>query len=111
MKSMATESINADNIAGPQSNFEEMDSAATERIQQDWLNDFQIQCKRNLARSVETRMRYGFCYVYKPILDDAPWRSFASTADYRKWCQDNLPVYLGYGAPDILQARILDEGQ
>ncbi len=75
----------------------------------DWLKEFREQCARNLARSVEDRMRYGFCYVYKPVLDDAAWRSFASTAEYRQWCEDTLPVYLGYGAPDALQRRILDE--
>ena len=44
----------------------------------DWRAGFQDQCRRSLARSVEDRMRYGFCYVYKPVLDDAPWRSFDS---------------------------------
>jgi len=73
------------------------------------LREFREQCERNLARSVEERMRYGFCYVYKPVLDDAEWRSFASTTEYRLWCQANLPAYLGYGPPDALQAEILDE--
>ncbi|MBC8029175.1 MAG: hypothetical protein H7Z16_03610 [Pyrinomonadaceae bacterium] len=53
-------------------------------------------------------MRYGFCYVYKPVMDDAPWRSFESTAAYRKWCRENLPEYLGYGEPDSLQKKILN---
>lgn len=79
--------------------------------ERDWLKDFRAQCERNLARSVEERMRYGFCRVYKPVLDDVKWRSFGTTAEYRRWCQDNLPIYLGYGEPDDLQARILDEGK
>jgi hypothetical protein len=74
----------------------------------DDLEDFRQQCERNLQRSVQHRMRYGFCYVYKPVLDDAPWRSFDSTAAYRKWCRENLPEYLGYGEPDALQKEILD---
>src|SRR5882762_3382599 len=65
--------------------------------QRDWLTDFKDQCRRNLERTVEERMLYGFCYVYKPILDDVSWRSFNSTAEYRQWCRENLPVYLGYG--------------
>lgn len=73
----------------------------------DDLNDFRQQCERNLQRSVAERMRYGFCYVYKPVMDDVPWRSFDSTAAYRKWCRENLPEYLGYGEPDELQQRIL----
>ncbi len=77
-------------------------------MNRDWLEDFRRQCERNLQRSVQERMRYGFCYVYKPVLDDARWRSFDSTAEYRKWCQDHLPKYLGYGKPDDLQKQILD---
>jgi hypothetical protein len=77
-------------------------------MKDDDLEDFRQQCERNLRRSVEDRMRYGFCYVYKPVLDDAPWRSFDSTAAYRKWCRENLPEYLGYGEPDALQREILN---
>lgn len=75
----------------------------------DWRAGFQDQCRRSLARSVEDRMRYGFCYVYKPVLDDAPWRSFDSMAEYRKWCRENLPEYLGYGEPTADQLKVLDE--
>jgi hypothetical protein len=45
-------------------------------MRDDRLEEFREQCKRNLRRSVEDRMRYGFNYVYKPVLDDADWRSF-----------------------------------
>jgi hypothetical protein len=71
-------------------------------MKDDDLKDFRLQCERNLQRTVEERMRYGFCYVYKPVMDDATWRSFDSTAAYRKWCRENLPEYLGYGEPDEL---------
>ena len=77
-------------------------------MKDDNLEDFRRQCERNLQRSVEERMRYGFCYVYKPVLDDEPWRSFDSTAAYRKWCRDNLPKYLGYGEPDSPPEEIID---
>lgn len=77
-------------------------------MKNDDLDDFRQQCERSLQRSVEDRMRYGFCYVYKPVLDDAEWRSFDSTAEYRKWCHENLPKYLGYGELDALQKKILD---
>ena len=75
----------------------------------DWLEDFKEQCRRSLSRTVAERMRYGFCCVYKPVLDDAPWRSFNSTSEYRQWCRDNLPEYLGYGAPTAEQLQVLDE--
>ena len=77
-------------------------------MKDDGLDDFRQQCERNLKRSVAERMHYGFCYVYKPVMDDAPWRSFESTAAYRQWCRENLPEYLGYGEPDPLQKKILD---
>ena len=57
---------------------------------------FREQCRRSMARSIEDRIRYGFYWTYKPVLDDAPWRSFNSMAEYRDWCEANLPEYLGY---------------
>jgi hypothetical protein len=41
------------------------------------------QCERQLKRDVMTRIKYGFCHVHKPVLDDAPFRSFATMAEYR----------------------------
>lgn len=41
-------------------------------MKNDGLDDFRQQCERSLQRSVEERMHYGFCYVYKPVMDDAP---------------------------------------
>jgi len=54
------------------------------------------QCRRQLERDVPTRIKYGFCHVHKPVLDDAGFRAFATMAEYRRWCEDNLPEYLGY---------------
>ena len=42
-------------------------------------------------------MKYAFIKTYKPVLDDAPFRSFDTMADYRAWCEANLPEWLGYG--------------
>jgi hypothetical protein len=78
-------------------------------LERDGLEDFRQQCRRNLERSVEERMRYGFNYVYKPVLDDADWRSFDTMEEYRRWCRENLPAYLGYGELTELQRRVLDE--
>ena len=75
----------------------------------DDLEDFRKQCQRNLQRSVAERMRYGFNYVYKPVLDDATWRSFDSMEEYRRWCQENLPSYLGYGRSKAVQSQVRDE--
>ena len=49
-----------------------------------------------MQRSLEDRLRFGFYRSYKPVLDDAPYRSFETMAEYRKWCDENLPRYLGY---------------
>ncbi len=54
------------------------------------------QCREQLQRPTELRMRYGWCYTYKPVLDDASCRVFNSMAEYRQWCKENLPAYLGY---------------
>lgn len=54
------------------------------------------QCRRGLDRDVMTRIKYGFCHVYKPVLDDAPFRAFPTMEEYRNWCDQNLPAYLGY---------------
>ncbi len=54
------------------------------------------QCRRQMQRPLANRIRYGFCRTYKPVLDDAPYRSFSSTAEYRQWCDENLPEWLGF---------------
>ena len=61
--------------------------------QADWLAEFQAAARRPLR----TRFRYAFIRTYKPVLDDAGFRSFDTTAAYRAWCEANLPVWLGYG--------------
>jgi hypothetical protein len=62
-------------------------------IPPDWLAEFEASARRPL----ETRFRYAFIHTYKPVLDDAPFRAFETTADYRQWCEENLPEWLGYG--------------
>lgn len=63
------------------------------QIPAEWLAEFEAAERRPLA----TRFRYAFIKTYKPVMDDAPYRSFETTADYRKWCEENLPDWLGYG--------------
>lgn len=57
---------------------------------------FREQCRRQLARPLTARMKYGFCRVHRPVLDIPGIRSFASTKEYRDWCAANLPAYLGF---------------
>ena len=42
-------------------------------------------------------LRYAFIHTYKPVLDDAPYRSFDTMEEYRAWCARQLPGWLGYG--------------
>jgi hypothetical protein len=62
-------------------------------IPADWLAEFDAAARRPLA----TRFRYAFIRTYKPVLDDATFRAFNSTEEYRQWCEQNLPDWLGYG--------------
>jgi hypothetical protein len=68
-------------------------AGSEEGIEADWLTEFEAAARRPL----ETRFRYAFIHTYKPVLDDAPFRAFDTTADYRRWCEENLPNWLGYG--------------
>jgi hypothetical protein len=63
------------------------------------LEEFREQCRRQMKRPLALRIKYGFYRIPKPVLDDAPWRSFSSMAEYRAWCEANLPDYLGYRRP------------
>ncbi len=60
---------------------------------QAWIADFEAAARRPLR----TRFEYSFIRTYKPVLDDAPFRAFDTTADYRRWCEEHLPDWLGYG--------------
>jgi hypothetical protein len=62
-------------------------------IRADWLADFEAAA----CRPLETRFRYAFIHTYKPVLDDASYRAFGSMEEYRRWCEANLPDWLGYG--------------
>jgi hypothetical protein len=62
-------------------------------IPKEWLEEFEAAARRPL----DQRINYGFVKTYKPVLDDADYRSFESTAEYRRWCEENLPSWLGYG--------------
>jgi hypothetical protein len=47
-------------------------------------------------RPIEQHIRNSFIRTYKPVLDDARYRSFATMEEYRRWCKLNLPGWLGY---------------
>ncbi|MEX2215356.1 MAG: hypothetical protein WD768_14585 [Phycisphaeraceae bacterium] len=61
-------------------------------IPKEWLEEFEAAAKRPL----EQRMKYAFIKTYKPVMDDADYRSFETMEEYRQWCEANLPRWLGY---------------
>ena len=67
--------------------------ATAEDPDPDWLAEFEAAARRPLA----LRWRYAFIHTCKPILDDAGYRSFDTMEEYRRWCEDHLPEWLGYG--------------
>ena len=69
------------------------DRASEETIPREWLEEFEAAARRPL----DVRMRYAFIRTYKPVLDDAPYRAFDTMEEYRCWCEENLPSWLGYG--------------
>ncbi len=69
------------------------DPHAADETPQEWIEEFEAAARRPL----EIRMRYAFIRTYKPVLDDAPYRAFETMEEYRRWCEENLPEWLGYG--------------
>jgi hypothetical protein len=70
-------------------NMSPVDSA----IPADWLAEFEAAARRPLSE----RIRYAFEKTYRPVLDDAKYRSFESMEEYRAWCEKELPPWLGFG--------------
>lgn len=65
----------------------------TEAERRAWVEEFEAAARRPLSQ----RLRYAFVKTYKPVMDDVPYRSFDTMADYRRWCESELPSWLGYG--------------
>jgi len=61
-------------------------------IPREWREEFEAAARRPLA----LRWKYSFIKTYKPVLDDAEYRTFDTMEDYRRWCEQNLPRWLGY---------------
>lgn len=80
-------------------NEDQSDNAAPSQVSpatgipREWLEEFEAAARRPLRQ----RFRYAFIKTYKPVMDDATFRAFDTTADYRRWCEENLPSWLGYG--------------
>ena len=62
----------------------------------EWLADFEAAARHPLERN----LKLGFVRTYKPVMDDEPSRSFDTMAQYRHWCNTQLPWWLGYANDD-----------
>lgn len=63
---------------------------------QDELRQWEAEFEAAARRPLEQRLMYAFIKTYKPVLDDAKYRSFDTLEEYRQWCEANLPIWLGY---------------
>jgi hypothetical protein len=64
----------------------------TEHEPPEWA-DFEAAAHRTL----EEHINNSFIHTHKPVLDDGPgYRSWESIVEYRQWCKENLPDWLGY---------------
>jgi hypothetical protein len=86
-------SLPPDNTIMELSELNDRPGHGSSAIPSEWLAEFEAAARRPLAM----RFRYAFIHTYKPVLDDAPFRAFDTTADYRRWCEEHLPDWLGYG--------------
>ena len=66
---------------------DKIDPALENTVPSEWLKEFEAASRRPL----ETRFRYSFIRTYRPVMDDLPFRAFDTTADYRRWCEEDLP--------------------
>lgn len=72
--------------------FDELPEASDAQ-RREWEAESEAAARRSAAQ----RFKYAFIRTYKPVLDDARYRSFDTTREYREWCEKNLPSWLGYG--------------
>ena len=73
------------------------DGAKATQVTAAQLREGEAEFAAAARRPLPVRFRYAFIRTYKPVLDDASYRSFDTMAQYRQWCETNLPSWLGYG--------------
>lgn len=70
-------------------------SPAMPQSDEETLRLWREQCRRQLQRPMSARLRYGFVGASQR---DRTNRSFATMREYRRWCEEHYPTYLGYGS-------------
>lgn len=64
---------------------------------EDEIEEFRMQCRRQLVRPLADRVRFGFFRNPNPVRDANRNHTFGSMAEYRRFCEQNYPSYYGYG--------------
>ena len=60
------------------------------------LNELHADFAAAQRRPLTTRLRSAFIKTYKPVLDEGTVRTFGTMREYRQWCNETLPDWLGY---------------
>lgn len=55
-----------------------------------------LNFRDSLSRSIDEHIQLGFMPMALPVIDDEPYRIFNTMKEYRKWCNKELPEWLGY---------------
>ena len=63
--------------------------------------------EQSYARTVDQRLEHGLIHTFRPGFDDGPpMRCWDSTAEYRRWCEENLEPWLGYCSPERIKQAV-----
>ena len=57
---------------------------------------FREECRRRMQMPSEPRLFEGFIGRSETYVQERVSRSFATMAEYRLWCHENLPPHLGF---------------
>lgn len=63
--------------------------------------------EHSFSRTVAQRLDHGFIHTFRPGFDDGPpMRSWATTREYRQWCEENIEPWLGYCSPEKIREAL-----
>ena len=61
----------------------------------------------SFSRTVEQRLDHAFIDTFRPgLANRPPMRSWATMAEYRQWCEENLEPWLGYCSPRMAKEAL-----
>ena len=71
-------------------------AASTRGIRNGGLSELHADFVAAQRRPLKTRLHSAFIKTYKPGLDEGTVRTFSTMREYRQWCNETLPDWLGY---------------